>query len=197
MKKNRFPKILLLASLACLPSALAFAQAAPAVEEADAEEAPALDPAAEKAEKIRDLLMPESAPSAAEFQEAIKKAKELGATEQQIIEAEVFHVLISGKEGDLTALANRLEKAAPDWDVKIAFGIRKKELAMSLVYALRAKAALDKNDEKTFRNEAANSLWEEPQLSGLIMKMYQDSMAKNSSANAGIEKLTKAIEAKD
>lgn len=153
------------------------------------EAAPTVEKAAEKAASIREILYPD-APVADEkdFAAILQKARGQGATGQQLLEAEAFRGVVHGFGSDFSALAARLEKALENWDAAAAFTLPDKNVGAALVYVLRGRAALAKNDEAGFRVEAGRALWLEPKLSELIAKIRRDALDAKTDNDAALDK---------
>lgn len=174
--------LLPLAALALLPFSAAFAD-----ETAVATPAAETDAVADNNEKIREMLFNREIKTEEDFANALKQAKALGASEQLMLEAEIFRVVVLGGTADALSLAKRLEAAAPTWDLENAVGIRDKKIIEVFAHLLRAKHALTAGDEKTFQAEAAEAAWGEPQIVGFINRM------KSEGESTSLEKLPEFV----
>ncbi len=181
-------KTALLACAALLPAAIVAAEeTAPAAEET----------AGSQVQKLQQILFSREQRSDEEFAAAQKLAKDAGASAQQLLDAEVFRAVMQETKTDLRALADRLEKALPTWNTDEALSIHEVPLGQSLAHFLRAKAALQKDDEKGFQTEAALSIWAYPQLAELPLQTYRDYRSEKAKPSPELAALDKAIAADD
>lgn len=178
-------KTALLAATALLPATLVSAEetAAPTAEEA----------AATKAQKLQQILFSREQRSDEEFAAAQKQAKEAGASDQQLLDAEVFRAVMQETKTDLLALADQLEKALPTWKADEALSIQEVPLGQAIAHFLRAKAALQKDDEKGFQAQATKAIWAFPQLAELPLQAYRDYRAEKAQPSPELTALDKAI----
>ena len=180
----------LLSCAALPPFATAEETATPPVEA----QAEAADPAASKLQTLQGILFSRETLSDKEFAEAVEKAEKAGATKQQVLDASVFRAVMQETEVDLVALASSLEKELPQWKIDEALSIRDTALGQALVHLLRAKAALKKNDEKTFQAEATLCIWELPQIAELPLGLHRAWVSEKATEHPSVIALDKAIE---
>lgn len=118
---------------------------------------------------IADELFPAKPASDSAYAATLKSARASGATEERLLESEVYRALMHRvKSSDALALAKRLETAAPAWHADTAVIIDSPGLAVSLAHALRALHATRAGDEATYRAEAAEAVWGSAKLADLL-----------------------------
>ncbi|MDR1497155.1 MAG: TlpA family protein disulfide reductase [Puniceicoccales bacterium] len=150
---------------------------------------------ADRRTEIRNLLYSTMGPPRIDVEAKFRRARELGATEQQIVEAKAFHfVVVGGKTADIQSFVPQLEKALEKWDASATLAFPTQTFGSAAVHVLRARVAIGAGNIAASREAFGNALWLEPDLIELVKKIHADDVLAKAKATGGVlDALDKAI----
>ena len=135
----------------------------------------------EKNLAIFENLFAEHELNSQDFKETIKKAREVGISEQLLLESDIFyHLLHSTESGVWLPLLERLERKQAHWDSTQGHFVDSLQKLCAVKAALRARQDFFSGDIVGFEVGVKEAFWLEPELGPLLSRWITDYRLKEN-----------------